>query len=67
MKHHKGRIITKEMGGSRGEGGGLGKNETKFMQAIQDVWMSGLLCEHQQLNNTSLQFTPTDSKAHGQN
>ena len=26
----------------------------------------GLLCEHQQLNNTSLQLTPTNNKAHWQ-
>ena len=36
MKHHKGRIIRKVMGG--GGGGGLGKYEAKFMQASQDVW-----------------------------
>ena len=38
MKHHKGRIIRKVMGGGGRGGRGLGKYETKFMQASQDVW-----------------------------
>ena len=50
MKHHKGRIIRKVVV-VVGGGGGLGKYETKFMQASQDVGKKLLQAETEEKKN----------------